>query len=72
MIIDTLVDNQNQVSIRCPKIFNHDIMNCTNEHVIGNLYYSSRALGLSEPGDVIQLHPDLFDEWQYIPVAFEI
>lgn len=60
------VDDLSQISVRQPKIFNHDIMNCTNEQVIGNQYYSGRALGLTEPGDVIQLHTDLFDEWQYI------
>lgn len=40
-------------------IINHDIMNCTAEGVAGNHLYSGRALGLSEPWDVIQLHPDL-------------
>ena len=40
-------------------IINHDIMHCTAEGVIGNHLYSGRALGLSEPWDMIQLHPDL-------------
>lgn len=48
------------------KIYNHDIMNCTNENVVGNYLYSGRALGLSEPEDIIQLHPDLKHEWPYI------
>jgi hypothetical protein len=34
-------------------------MNCTAEGVAGNRLYSGRALGLSEPWDIIQLHPQL-------------
>ena len=44
-------------------IINHDIMNCTAEGVIGNHLYSGRALGISEPWDIIQLHPDLQPLW---------
>jgi hypothetical protein len=44
-------------------IINHDIMNCTAEGVVGNHLYSGRALGLSEPWDIIQLHPDLKPYW---------
>jgi hypothetical protein len=44
-------------------IVNHDIMNCTAEGVVGNHLYSGRALGLSEPWDIIQLHPDLKPLW---------
>jgi hypothetical protein len=40
-------------------IFNHDIMNCTAEGVVGNHLYSGRALGITEPWDLIQLHEDL-------------
>jgi len=47
-------------------ILNHDIMNCTAEGVIGNHLYSGRALGLSEPWDIIQLHPDLRPLWTSI------
>ena len=47
-------------------IINHDIMHCTAESVIGNHLYSGRALGLSEPWDIIQLHPDLEPLWQNI------
>lgn len=49
-----------------PRIVNHDIMNCTHESVAGNDLYSGRALGLTEPGDVIQLHPQLQSEWPAI------
>lgn len=44
-------------------IFNHDIMHCTHEYVIGNHLYSGRVLGMTEPEDIIQLHPDLESEW---------
>ena len=47
-------------------IINHDIMHCTAEGVVGNHLYSGRALGLSEPWDMIQLHPDLQPLWQDI------
>jgi hypothetical protein len=40
-------------------IINHDIMNCTADGVVGNHLYSARALGISEPWDIIQLHPEL-------------
>ncbi len=48
------------------RILNHDIMGCTADGVIGNDLYSGRALGLSEPGDVLQLHPELAGEWDAI------
>jgi hypothetical protein len=48
------------------RIFNHDIMGCTAEGVVGNHLYSGRALGMSEPHDLIQLHPDLASEWPHI------
>lgn len=47
-------------------ILNHDIMNCTAEGVVGNHLYSGRALGISEPWDIIQLHPELEPLWQDI------
>jgi hypothetical protein len=47
-------------------VINHDIMNCTAEGVVGNHLFSGRALGFSEPGDIIQLHPDLRDLWSDI------
>jgi hypothetical protein len=49
-----------------PRVFNHDIMGCTAEGVTGNQYYSGRALGMTEPGDVIQLHPDLRPELPFV------
>lgn len=47
-------------------VINHDIMNCTAEGVVGNQLYSGRALGMSEPWDIIQLHPDLQPLWDDI------
>jgi hypothetical protein len=49
-----------------PHILNHDIMGCTAEGVTGNHLYSGRALGASEPDDLIQLHPDLRPQWDAI------
>ncbi len=51
---------------RAPRILNHDIMGCTAEGVLGNHLYSGRALGVSDPGDLIQLHPDLKPHWPVI------
>jgi len=47
-------------------VVNHDIMNCTADGVVGNHLYSGRALGLTEPWDIIQLHPDLKSDWSAI------
>lgn len=47
-------------------IINHDIMSCTAEGVLGNHLYSGRALGISEPCDLIQLHPALRPQWPVI------
>ena len=48
------------------KIFNHDIMTCTHDAVLGNYLYSGRVLGMTNPEDIIQLHPDLEPEWSAI------
>lgn len=48
------------------RIYNHDIMTCTHEAVDGNHLYSSRVLGMTDPADLIQLHPDLQPEWSAI------
>jgi len=53
------------------RVFNHDIMGCTADGVIGNHLYSGRALGMTEPGDVIQLHPDLKPEWPFITAHYD-
>jgi hypothetical protein len=52
-------------------IVNHDIMHCTADGVVGNHLYSGRALGLSEPWDLIQLHPDLQPLWADITAHYQ-
>lgn len=63
--MDTAIDRHLTESFSTT-IYNHDIMNCTNDNVVGNYLYSGRALGLTEQGDIIQLHPDLRSQWPYI------
>lgn len=41
-------------------------MRCTADGIVGNHLYSGRALGLTEPDDVIQLNPQLKPLWQDI------
>ncbi|WP_455205396.1 hypothetical protein, partial [Kaarinaea lacus] len=53
------------------RIINHDIMNCTADDVAGNYLYSGRALGMTDPDDVIQLHPALRPEWPAINSHYE-
>lgn len=48
------------------RVYNHDIMHCTADEVEGNQLYSARALGMTNPGDIIQLHPSLQSEWKSI------
>lgn len=60
-----------QGTSRTAKIFNHDIMHCTAEGVHGNYLYSARALGMSELGDIIQLHPQLKNEWRHICAHYD-
>lgn len=48
-----------QRELVCKYILNHDIMHCTADGVVGNYLYSGRALGISQPWDIIQMHEDL-------------
>ena len=57
--------------IRKNRIINHDIMNCTADGVAGNHLYSGRALGITEPDDVLQLHPSLRPEWPAINAHYK-
>jgi ATP-grasp domain len=57
--------------MRKPKIFNHDIMTCTHEAVVGNYLYCGRILGMSEPDDIVQLHPQLRSEWSAISAHYD-
>ncbi len=52
-------------------IYNHDIMNCTADGVVGNHLYSGRALGMTEPWDIIQLHSDLKSLWGDITAHYD-
>jgi len=53
------------------RILNHDIMGCTADGVSGNHLYSGRALGMTEPGDIIQLHPDLKSQWPFVSAHYD-
>ena len=52
-------------------IFNHDIMHCTHDAVVGNYLYCGRVLGMSEPEDLIQLHPALQSQWTAITTHYD-
>ncbi|MCU7940795.1 MAG: hypothetical protein KZQ74_01300 [gamma proteobacterium symbiont of Bathyaustriella thionipta] len=47
-------------------IFNHGIMHSTATGVVDNEYNSEQALGITEFGDQIQLHPVLKPHWNAI------
>ncbi|WP_008309726.1 hypothetical protein [Leptolyngbya sp. PCC 6406] len=47
-------------------IYNHDIMLSTHEKYGGIHFYSGRALGLTVPGDKLQMHPALQADWDAI------
>ena len=52
-------------------IYNHDIMHCTHDTVVGNYLYSGRVLGMTQPEDLIQLHPDLKSQWRAITAHYD-
>ena len=54
-----------------PLLVNHDIMHCTAEEVQGNYLYSGRALGITTPYDIIQIHPELMDEYPAICAHYD-
>ncbi len=60
-----------ELSIADKYIVNHDIMHCTAEGVLANHLFSGRALGMSQPSDIIQLHPDLQPLWASITAHYE-
>ena len=51
-------------------IVNHDIIHCTAEGVKGNHLYSGRALGITVPGDIIQLRSELKENWDSITAHY--
>lgn len=52
------------------RLFNHDIMNCTADGVVGNHLYAARALGMTEKHDLVQLPAELMSEWPYIQAHY--
>ena len=52
-------------------IYNHDIMNCTADGVVGNHLYSGRALGITQPWDMIQLHEEIKPLWSDITAHYD-
>jgi hypothetical protein len=66
-----LIDQSSVATLRSPQIFNHDIMHCTHDEVVGNYLYSGRVLGSTEPDDLIQLHPDLKSQWPAITAHYD-
>jgi hypothetical protein len=48
------------------KIYNHDITLYTHDTHVSTRLYSGRALCLTNPGDKIQIHPELAPEWEAI------
>jgi len=71
--LDTSIERERIAAAarRVRRIHNHDIMGCTAEGVVGNHLYPGRALGLTAPGDIIQLHADLESQWTAIHVHYE-
>ncbi len=44
-------------------IYNHDINHCQSIDVPGGEFYSGRAVGISRPDDIVQLHPGMRTLW---------
>ena len=61
----------NYQSLTAKHVLNHDIMHCTADGVVGNHLYSGRALGITDPRDIIQLHPDLQPQWKAIEAHYQ-
>ncbi|MEM6252051.1 MAG: ATP-grasp domain-containing protein [Cyanobacteria bacterium P01_D01_bin.156] len=53
------------------KIFNHDITLSTLDSNPGIHLFSARGIGLSAPGDVVQLHPNLAVDWPAVREHYE-
>ena len=70
-VADSSVNSHHMRRNAPPRIVNHDIMGCTADGVRGNHLYSGRALGMTEPGDIIQLHPDLKSQWHFLRAHYD-
>ncbi|MBK1648618.1 peptide ligase PGM1-related protein [Rhabdochromatium marinum] len=53
------------------RVLYHDIMHCTADGVLGNHLYSGRAVGISEPEDVLMLHPQLRADWDALCAHYQ-
>lgn len=53
-------------SVKIPTVFNHDIRLVLTSPVQGGEFYSGRALALSEPGDIVQMRPEMRTLWPSI------
>ena len=56
-------------------IVNHDILDCSDhdslDKVLGVHHYSGRVLGSTNPGDILQLNPDLKSHWDWIKEHYQ-
>jgi len=62
---------QSSCLVQSKYIYNHDIINCTADGVVGNHLYSGRALGITEPWDIIQINEALQPMWNDITSHYE-
>lgn len=54
-----------------PRFVNHDFLHCTAEVAEGDYLSSGRALGITTPYDIIQLHRDLMDDFPAISEHYD-
>ena len=56
-------------------IVNHDLSDCTDENelarVLGVYRYPGRVLATTNPGDIVQFHPDLKSGWDWITCHYK-
>ena len=54
-----------------PRFINHDILHCRHKAMPGDHLYSGRALAITTHYDVVQLHPQLQDEFPAICAHYD-
>ena len=68
--METVPESKTPISLRTkePILFNHriDLAYPTSKQIPGYQYYASRALLMSQPGDIVQMHPDSQAHWDLI------
>ena len=52
--------------MKIPTVFNHDIRLVLTAPIRGGEFYSGRALALSAPADIVQMHPEMRTLWTEI------